>query len=147
MYCLEDSELDEIARMYKARVGYKDICKKLGLPEDSLSKEVIAQIPDIKKQNAKERAERAGLELAEKLKGDEPMLGKISKCSGFSKEDVLLHVPEIEEDVELVFEFFDEHIEDEDCTFGWKRYEEEFCKDYDTYWKFIKMGIDANIKN
>lgn len=147
VYSLEDSELDEIAKMYKARVGYKDICKKLGLPEDSLSKEVITQIPDIKKQNAKVRAERAGLELAGKLKNNEPMLEKISKCSGFSKEDVLLHASEIEEDFELVFEFFDEHIENENDVFGWKRYEEEFCENYDTYWKFIKMGIDANIKN
>ena len=147
VYSLEDSELDEVARMYKARVGYKDICKKLGLPEDSLSKEVIAQIPDIKKHNVKERAERAGLELAEKLEANEPMLEKISKCSGFSKEDVLLHVSEIEEDVELVFEFFDKYVDGEDATFGWKRYEEEFFEDYDTYWKFIKMGIDANIRN
>lgn len=146
VYDLSDAELDEISRKYKAHVGYTTLCQQYNLPKYSLSEEVISQFPDIKKQHAEEREEAAGLELVERLKNDDSMLERISECSGFSKEDVLLHIAEVGEDADMVFEFFQDCM-GEDSVFRIRGYENEFKEQYDTYWSFIKMGIDANIKN
>lgn len=146
VYDLSDAELDEISRKYKAHVGYTTLCQQYNLPKYSLSEEVISQFPDIKKQHAEEREEAAGLELVERLKNDDSMLERISECSGFSAEDVLLHIAEVGEDADMVFEFFQDCM-GEDSVFRIRGYENEFKEQYDTYWSFIKMGIDANIKN
>lgn len=79
-------------------------------------------------------------ELAASLRADEPLLEMLSEYSGYSQEEWLRHIDEVDADLDLIALLFEE---DKDY-WNKDKYESEQAEQYSSYWLLLKSVLEIN---